>query len=109
MLSSQYCKEQAPFGPVVFYGIQWMGELTAAVQVFGKDPVTGEVFARTPKTVSDTLYSSCFLQLTSVYCRDKTFFGHPQPVVGADPYPNLKTKFPTARTPRGMLTILTWL
>ncbi|OAL63848.1 hypothetical protein A7C99_4499 [Trichophyton rubrum] len=49
VLSYQYCKERAPVSPVMFYDIQWMGELTAAVQVFGKDPATGEVFTRSPK------------------------------------------------------------
>ncbi|EFE32630.1 uncharacterized protein ARB_00455 [Trichophyton benhamiae CBS 112371] len=49
LLIEQYCAGRELFSPVVLYGIQWVGELTAAVQVFGKDSVTGEVVARTPR------------------------------------------------------------
>ncbi|EFE43668.1 hypothetical protein TRV_01558 [Trichophyton verrucosum HKI 0517] len=49
LLIDQYCAGRELFSPVVLYGIQWVGELTAAVQVFGKDSVTGEVVARTPR------------------------------------------------------------
>ncbi|KDB20272.1 hypothetical protein H109_07776 [Trichophyton interdigitale MR816] len=80
LLIDQYCAGRELFSPVVLYGIQWVGELTAAVQVFGKDSVTGDVVARTPRV---------------------TFFGHPKPAKGIkqsgaplyEAYPSLNTKF----------------
>ncbi|EGD89709.1 hypothetical protein H112_03341 [Trichophyton rubrum D6] len=64
VLSYQYCKERAPVSPVMFYDIQWMGELTAAVQVF-------DIFFGHPQPA----------------------IGVEQPEAACyDPYPNLKTK-----------------
>ncbi|EFR04587.1 hypothetical protein MGYG_07593 [Nannizzia gypsea CBS 118893] len=79
-LTYQYCAGREWFSPVVLYDIQWVGELTAAVQVFGKDPVTGKVVTRTPRV---------------------TFFRPPKPAKGIkesgapiyDAYPRLNTKF----------------
>lgn len=33
------------------YGVRWMGELTAAVQAWAKDPATGELIEKSKKTV----------------------------------------------------------
>ncbi|EFE42608.1 hypothetical protein TRV_02642 [Trichophyton verrucosum HKI 0517] len=49
VLIQQYCKGRAPYSPVFLYGARWMGELTAAVQVFGKSTSTGEPITRTPR------------------------------------------------------------
>lgn len=52
VLIRQYCKGRVPYSPVFLYGARWMGELTAAVQVFGKSTSTGEPIPRTPRIVS---------------------------------------------------------
>ena len=41
-----------PFSPILIHGVQWAGELTGAVQVFGKDPKTGKAVEKTKKMVS---------------------------------------------------------
>ncbi|EZF32112.1 hypothetical protein H109_06810 [Trichophyton interdigitale MR816] len=78
VLIRQYCKGRAPYSPVFLYGVRWTGGLTAAVQVFGKDAVTGEPVARTPRV---------------------TFFGHPEAssrepfeTPNYEPYPSLNTR-----------------
>jgi hypothetical protein len=52
-LESSLCLEDSrnPYSPVFIYGVRWVGELTGVVQVFAKDPVSGDVVARTKKTV----------------------------------------------------------
>ncbi|EZF28864.1 hypothetical protein H101_07446 [Trichophyton interdigitale H6] len=75
LLIDQYCAGRELFSPVVLYGIQWVGELTAAVQVFGKDSVTGDVVARTPRVVRTMNHLLCCtqIQLTDV---DSNYIRH---------------------------------
>ena len=47
-----------PFSPILIHGVQWVGELTGVVQVFGKDPETGEAAEKTKKMVSPETISA---------------------------------------------------
>jgi hypothetical protein len=46
------CKDRPLFSPVFLYGLRWTGEFTASIQVFSKDVTSGEIIAKTEKTVS---------------------------------------------------------
>ena len=53
-LERSVCLEDGdnPYSPVQVLGLRWVGELTATVQVFGKDPETGEAVPKTKRMVS---------------------------------------------------------
>ncbi|KLJ05859.1 hypothetical protein EMPG_10713 [Blastomyces silverae] len=57
-LADRYAQGRPPFSPIFVHGLLWTGELTAAVQVFAKDPTTGEPVQKTDRI---------------------TFFGNPKP------------------------------
>lgn len=57
-----------PYGPLLVYGLRWVGELTGSVQVFAKDLETGKAIARTRKMVSaqtKLMSWSCLLRLSN--------------------------------------------
>ncbi|KAK2808505.1 hypothetical protein FQN50_004714 [Emmonsiellopsis sp. PD_5] len=65
-LADRYAQGRPPFSPIFVYGLLWTGELTAAVQVFAKDPTTGEPVQKTDRI---------------------TFFGNPKPREAWEPKP----------------------
>ncbi|PGH04558.1 hypothetical protein GX51_03389 [Blastomyces parvus] len=58
ILADRYAQGRPPFSPIFVHGLLWTGELTAAVQVFAKDPTAGEPVQKTDRI---------------------TFFGNPRP------------------------------
>ncbi|KAM5447706.1 hypothetical protein McanCB56680_007003 [Microsporum canis] len=53
-LIAQNCERRPPFTPISIHGLRWAGELNASIQVFAKDPITGEPIEKAPRTVRES-------------------------------------------------------
>lgn len=65
--SFRYQDEDDKLSPILIYGVQWVGTLTGVIQVFAKDPATGEVVEKMDKMVSGS-YLLLPDRTGSIYC-----------------------------------------